>query len=159
ASPVAQDAPVAKPQNFFSRLSGVIFSPGETFAEIGRAPRILIPLICLALLGAATRYVVVNRYGHENMIRKQIEMTTEMMTRFNAPEERIKETKERAEEQLKPEKIKWVKLRDTLGTGLVFPIIVLIVAGVFKLFTLIMGASNRFKSVLSAVSFAYLGVG
>ena len=42
ASPVAQDAPAAKPQNFFSRLIGVIFSPGETFAEIGRAPRVLI---------------------------------------------------------------------------------------------------------------------
>jgi hypothetical protein len=159
ASPAASDAPAAKPQNFFSRLIGVIFSPGETFAEIGRAPRLLIPLICLALLGAATRFVVVNRYGYENMIRKQIEVQTEVMSKMNVPQERMKEIKERAEEQLNPEKLKWVKLRDTLGTGLVFPIVVLIVAGVFKLFTLIMGASNRFKSVLSAVSFAYLGVG
>jgi hypothetical protein len=146
ASPVAQDAPAAKPQNFFSRLIGVIFSPGETFAEIGRAPRVLIPLIGLVLLGAATRSVVVNRYGYENMMHKQIEMQTEMMTKMGAPEDRVKQAKEQAEERLKPERIMRAKLVDGLFAGLAFPVIVLIVAGVFKLFSLVMGASNTFKA-------------
>lgn len=141
------------------RLAGTLLSPGETFTEIGRAPRVLVPIFCLILLGAATRSVVVNRFGYENMMRKQIEMQTEMMTKMGAPEESVKQAKERAEEQLKPEQARRGKLMDGIIAGLAFPIIVLIVAGVFKLFTLIMGASNTFKGVLSAVSFAFLGVG
>jgi hypothetical protein len=159
ASPMAQDAPAAKPQNFFSRLISVLFSPGETFAEIGRAPRVLVPLLCLVLLGAAVNFVVSNRYGYENLIRKQIEMQTEMMTRMNVPPDRIEEVKKKAEEQLKPEKLTWVKVRGMLAAGLTFLVIALIVTGVFKLFSLIMGASNGFKAVLAVVCFAYLAVG
>jgi hypothetical protein len=158
-SKAAGATPEATPQNFFSRLVGIYFSPGETFQEIGRAPRVLIPLLGLVLLGAATRYVIVNRYGYENMVRKQIEMQTEMMTRMNVPAERVEEAKNQAEEQLKPEKAMRGKLLDVGSVALVFPVGVLIAAGVFKLFTLIVGADTRFKSVLSAVSFAYLAVG
>jgi hypothetical protein len=48
ASLATNEAPEAKPQSLFSRVSGVVFSPSETFAEIGRAPRVLSPLLCLA---------------------------------------------------------------------------------------------------------------
>ncbi len=158
AAPAVSEAE-PKPQNFFARLTGVLFSPGETFAEIGRAPRVLIPLICLALLGAVTQYSVTNRYGYENFIRKQIDMQGEMMQRMNVPEDKIEEAKKQSEEQLKPEKIWRVKLQGAGGAAFFFIVMVLIVAGVFKLFTAIMGARNTFKGVLSAVSFAYLAVG
>ena len=59
-----------KPQNFCARLSGVLFTPGETFAEIGRAPRVLIPLLCLAILGGLTQFAVTNRFGFENIVKK-----------------------------------------------------------------------------------------
>ncbi len=158
ASPAVSEA-APKPQNFFARLSGVLFSPGETFAEIGRAPRVLIPLICLALLGGLTQFAVTNRYGYENMMRKQIDMQTEMMEKFNAPPEQVEIAKKKAEEQLKPENITRGKLQGAGGAAFFFIVMVLIVAGVFKLFTAIMGASNTFKGVLSAVCFAYLAVG
>ena len=159
APSVASDAPAAKPQNFFSRLIGVIFSPGETFAEIGRAPRVFVPLLSLVLLGAVAHFVVANRYGYENLIRKETDMQTQVMSRMNVSEDRINEVKKQTEEQLKPESLTKIKLQRMTMAGLMFPIIVLLVAGVFKLFTLIMGASNTFKGVLSAVSFAYLAVG
>lgn len=162
ASPVAgatASEAEPKPQNFFTRLTGVLFTPGETFAEIGRAPRILIPLICLALWGGLVQYTVTNRYGYENMVRKQIEMQGEMMAKFNAPQEQIEEARKKAEEQLKPENITRGKLTGAAGAAGWFVFVVLVVAGVFKLFTMIMGASNTFKGVLSAVTYAYLGVG
>ena len=159
ASPASAPEVEAKPQSFFSRLSGVIFSPSTTFTEIGRAPRVLIPLLCLALLGAAVRFVVINRYGYENMVRKQTEMTIGMMERFGAPPAAIEQARARAEEQLKPEKLARSKMWDTASSTIGFPLIVLIVTGVFKLFSLILSANNRFKGVLSAVSFAYLAVG
>ncbi len=162
ASPVAgaiASEAEPKPQNFFTRLTGVLFTPGETFAEIGRAPRVLIPLICLAILGGLIQFAVANRYGYENIVRKQIEIQGEMMAKFNAPEDKIEEAKKKAEEQLKPENIRRGKVTGALGAAGWFVFLALVVAGVFKLFTAIMGASNTFKGVLSAVSFAYLGVG
>lgn len=159
-APSAVDStPAPKPQSFFSRLTGVLFTPGETFAEIGQAPRVLIPMLCLALLVMAAQYIVANRYGFENITRKQIEMQTQMMEKFNAPPEQIEAAKTKAEEQLKPENIAKGKIRSAAGAGVGILVIVLIVAGVFKLFSMIMGASNTFKGVLSAVAFAYLAVG
>lgn len=159
ASPAVDSAPEPKAQNIFSRLSGVLFTPSEAFAEIGQSPRVLLPLIFLALLIAAVQYTVSNRYGYENIVRKQIDMQTEMMEKFNAPPDRIEEAKKKAEEQLKPENITKGKVRGAAGAAVGILVLVLIVAGVFKLFTAIMGASNTFKGVLSAVAFAYLAVG
>ena len=48
AKPASEEA--AAPRNFFSRLIGVYFSPGETFVEMARAPRVLAPIIALILL-------------------------------------------------------------------------------------------------------------
>jgi preprotein translocase subunit SecG len=48
AKPASEE--VAAPRNFFSRLIGVYFSPGETFVEMSKAPRALAPIIALTLL-------------------------------------------------------------------------------------------------------------
>jgi hypothetical protein len=158
-SPAVAPAVAPKPQSFIARLSGVLFTPSETFAEIGGAPRVLIPLLCLALLGGLTQYTVTNRYGYENVVRKQIDAQTEMMQRMNAPEDRIAQARQQAEERLKPEQMWRGKLFGAASAAAWFLVLALIVAGVFKLFTALMGASNTFKGVLSAVSFAYLAVG
>src|SRR5262245_21896735 len=159
AQPASSDATAPKSQNFFSRLISVIFSPGETFAEIGRAPRVFAPILSLVLLGAAVHFVLANRYGYENIIRKETDMQIQVMSRMNAPGDRIDEVKKQAEELLKPENLTRIKLRSMAVAGLMFPIIALLVAGVFMLFSLMTGASNTFKGVLSAVSFSYLAVG
>ena len=41
---------IAEPSGFVGRLIGVYFSPGETFPGIGRAPKVLVPILALALL-------------------------------------------------------------------------------------------------------------
>ena len=51
------------PANFFSRLMGTYFSPGETFKDIGRAPKVVIPLIVLALITGVVSLAMANRIG------------------------------------------------------------------------------------------------
>ena len=131
----------------------------KTFAEIGRAPRVLSPLLCLALLAAVVNFVVSNRFGYEKIARTQIERTIRAMEQSNAPAVAIEQARAQAEEQLTPEQIRRRQLKNAAGAAITFPVIVLCVAGVFKLFSLILGVSNRFKSVLSVVSFAYLAIG
>src|SRR5262245_25847613 len=63
ASKPAGAEPEPAPQNFFSRLIGVWFSPGETFAEIGRAPRMLAPILALMIIGGAVGYLMIDRIG------------------------------------------------------------------------------------------------
>ena len=50
------DAVEQAPLNFFSRITGVWFSPGETFSEIGNAKgafgTILTPILALIIIGA-----------------------------------------------------------------------------------------------------------
>ena len=110
---LASPAETPKPQNFFSRLMGVLFSPGETFAEIGRAPSVFLPLVCAALLAAVTVFAINNRYGWDNTIRKQNEIAIEMMEKFNAPPDRVEAAKKQMEDQLKPENISRLKVRTT----------------------------------------------
>ncbi len=141
-----------KPQNHFSRIFGVLFSPGETFKEIGLAPRILIPFILLAVLAGAVNFAVTNRIGYDNIVRKQMES---MVNAGWIPADQ-------AEEQIKQAT---TGTRGTIGKiqGPVFGAIgflvgMLVIAGIFKLFTMMMGSSNNFKPVLSVVCYAYLAI-
>ncbi len=43
-----EEAP--KPRNFFSRIGGVYASPRDAFGEIGRAPRVFVPMIILSII-------------------------------------------------------------------------------------------------------------
>ncbi len=149
--PNPQPEPPA-PQSFFSRLIGLYFSPGETFQEIARAPRVLIPMVVLAVIAGAMNFVVVNRYGAENAARKQMEP---MMRSMGVPEEKIEEEVQKA---IAASKTTWGKIKGPLSGAVGFAVLMFIVAGVFKLFTLMMGATNRFKPVLSVITYAYLAI-
>jgi len=140
------------PQNFFSRLIGVYFSPSDTFKEIGNAPRLLIPLLLLAVLGGFMNFIVTHRYGAENVARKQVEP---MMRSMGVPEDKIEEA---VQQTIASSQTTWGKIKGPLSGAFGFIVMILIVAGVFKLFTLMMGTTNRFKPLLSVISFAYLAI-
>lgn len=141
-----------KPNNHFSRVFGVLFSPGETFQEIGRAPRVVIPILLVGLLTGLMSFVVVNRYGQEDALRKQMEPTMKAM---GVPEEQVEKA---IQQELASAGTTWGKIKGPIYSVITFAIILLIVAGVFKLFTMMMGATNQFKPVLSVVAYAYLGI-
>ena len=66
-------APELPPKSFINRLMGVYFSPGETFQEIGLAPKLALPIIALALLTLLTTVVVLQRIPMEKASNDRIE--------------------------------------------------------------------------------------
>ncbi|MDR0311604.1 MAG: hypothetical protein LBJ21_08455, partial [Acidobacteriota bacterium] len=68
--PVREESVKAK--NFFSRLGGVFFSPREAFTEIGRAPRILIPVIAIIMVGALSTWYITVKIAPSVIIKEQL---------------------------------------------------------------------------------------
>jgi hypothetical protein len=145
-------APEVAPQNFFSRLIGVLFSPGETFKEIGRAPRLLLPIIAMMLIGSVVSYLLIERIGIQNFFKAQFDQA--VTSGRMSPEDASKQLSQ-----------------ITTGTAATitkasFPVIgalqglimSLIVAGLFKLISLMMGTDNEFKPLLSVTVYAFLAV-
>lgn len=69
-------APEAAPQAEISalgRITGVLFSPGATFADIARKPSWLAPILILTVLGLGVAFTMNKRIDWKDYIRKQIE--------------------------------------------------------------------------------------
>jgi len=145
--------PEPAPQNFFSRLIGVWFSPGETFAEIGRAPRVLIPILLLMILSGLSAYMLTERYGYENMVRKQMESVAKSGM---VPEARVEEMTRQA---MTPSAVTSGKIRGVVIPAIVTLVILLILAGLFKAFSAIVGVKNTFKQIFSVTAYSYLAIG
>jgi hypothetical protein len=142
--------------NVFSRLTGVWFSPGETFRRIGRAPDFIAPLILLALLTGAAAYLTTYRFGREGleeMTRKQIQT---MVDKGFIPQERMEEI---VQQQLPaPDSFTSFAIKRALQGTAFWLVITLIVAGYLKVVALLMGAETTFKKVFSVSVYSYLAV-
>src|SRR5579872_6721207 len=57
----------------FSRLAGVFFEPGKTFADIAARPSFVLPLLLMMLAGLAASYTLGQKVGWERIIRHQAE--------------------------------------------------------------------------------------
>jgi len=152
SSPPAGAAADAEPQGLLSRIAGVYFSPGETFAAIGRAPRFIIPILLLVLLGAGANYLLTSRLGYENMMRKQMQPMVE----------RGFLTQEQADEQIQRRTTGaaaiFGKVQGPLTTGIGIVVVLLAVTGLFKLYSLIIGAENKFKPLLAVTAYTFLAL-
>lgn len=140
----------ANPGNFFSQLTGVYFSPGETFKAIGLAPNFIIPLILLAIISGIASWVLVNRIGAVKLATQGIE-------------KRVAEGK-MTPEQAAPQ-IEAIKQRESIikATIPIFGVVgtliaIFVIAGVFKLATMALGAENTFSQMLSVTAYTYLAV-
>src|SRR5438309_893712 len=56
----------------FARITGVLFEPGKTFADIGRKPSWFVPLLLIILAGLAFYMACGQRIGWERIFRQQI---------------------------------------------------------------------------------------
>ena len=142
-----QQTEEAKPRSFFSRLGGVYLSPGETFREIGRAPRVLLPMIALVAISLLVGYYMSQKVDLGSMMSGQLEQAVESG--------RI--TREQMEQQVAVMS-KFGGIQLTVGSAFGNLLIVLIVAAVFKLISVIIGAENRFKAVFTVTLYALLAV-
>ena len=142
------DAPA--PQNFFSRLIGVYFSPGETFKGIGLAPKIVMPLIALALVGALVGIVMAQRLDTVKIASMGIEKAIADG----------KMTQEQAAPQLEAMKNNATLIKASFPLfGILGSLITAFaVAGIFKLASMILGTENTFMPILSVTIYAFLAI-
>lgn len=148
ASSAVDAAPTPKPQNFFSRLLGVYFSPGETFADIGRAPNLLLPILASLLLGLVISLAMTKRLDIPGMYSQL----------FQQAVADGKMQQEQADQQIKFMSSfgKWqILIFGTLANLLS----ALIIGGVFKLTSAVMGKENKFKAVFAVTLYTFLAVG
>jgi hypothetical protein len=150
ASKPASEEPA--PKNFFSRLTGVWFSPGETFAEIGGAPRVLIPALLLMILAGLSSYMLTERIGYENIVRKQMESVANSGLMSEAQAEGA------IRQATAPSAVMRGKIQGVVTAAITILIFLLIVAGLFKAFSAIMGAQNTFKQVFSVTAYSFLAI-
>jgi Yip1 domain len=153
ASPNDKIEPEPTPQSFFNRLIGVYFSPGETFQEIGRAPRLLLPLIALVLVTSVASYIVLSRIPEEVSMRIIEQQVQQQVDSGRINQEQANQQKERM--------IKGMTFFRGVAPffAAVFSIVMaLFFAGLVKLASLIFGGENNFKPLFTVALYSILAV-
>jgi len=137
-----------KAKNFFARLGGVFSSPREAFTEIGRAPRLAIPIIALVFISALSVWYLAQKIDTRAATQAQME---QMVARGFITEEQMNQQLARSADGVSP-----LMLVPTA----VFAIInCLVLAGYGKLFGMMAGAKNSYKNLLGVSVYAMLAVG
>lgn len=142
-----QQEETIKPRSFFSRLGNVYFSPGETFREMGLAPRVLVPIIAMILISMAAGYYLSQKIDLTSLQAAQLE---KMVAAGSL-------TKEQMEQQMAViSKIGGIEL--VIGAPISNLLVALIIAAVFKLISAVISAENRFKAIFSVTIYAMIAV-
>jgi hypothetical protein len=72
-SPAVTAPPQEKPSNSFSRMIGVLFSPGQTFQEIARKPDFVVPAIVIVVCVFASVFATIPHIDFEGTYREAFE--------------------------------------------------------------------------------------
>jgi len=152
ASKPTSETPEPAPQNFFNRVIGVWFSPGETFAEIGRAPRVLVPMLVLMIVGGVGGYLLIERIGVRGFFTPRFEQAVSSG----------RMSQEDADKQLEAmttgPAAAFTKWSFPVAGLLYYPVLALVLVGLAKLISMLMGGDNAFKPLFSVSLYALLGI-
>lgn len=147
AQETLQQPEESRPRSFFSRLGGVYLSPGETFRDIGRSPDVLLPMIALVILGLLVGYYMAQKIDLGSMMAEPLQQAV--------ADGRL--TEEQMEQQLAVMS-KFGGVQMTVGNALGTLLMTLVIAALFKLISVMIGAENRFKAVFAATLYTFLAV-
>jgi hypothetical protein len=136
-----------KARNFFSRLGGVYFSPGETFREIGSSPKVLAPIVAMIIIGLLVGFYLARNLDLQSLMAGQMQKAVE--------QGRI--TKEQMEQQM-PLVLRLASVQLVVGAAIGSLVLSLIIAAAFKLITTLIGAENRFKAVFTVTCYTMIAV-
>jgi hypothetical protein len=142
--------PEPTPQSFFNRLIGVYFSPGETFQEIGRAPRLLLPIIVLVAFTLVATYLVAGKMPWETIMEQQVQQQID--SGRVSPEQG-----ELQKEQMR----KFAPITKAVTPFFAAAAVILmplIFAGIAKLVSLMLVLENNFKSLFAVAIYSMLAV-
>jgi hypothetical protein len=131
----------------FSRLTGVFFEPGKTFADIAERPRFWVPLILMIVASLAFTITISQRIGWERVVRQQLE--SRMATMSDQQREAVAKTMDM--------QVRIASIFGYVGGVVAVPLIYLIVGGILMgIVRGIMSAPVRFKQVFATMCYASL---
>jgi hypothetical protein len=144
-----ETAPALDPQaagmGEFSRITGIFFEPGKSFADVAARPRWIAPLVLIVLVSMAFMILYTQRGGWRVMMEQQ--MANSSRSTQMTPEQR---------EQGIEIGVKYASL-SAYVTPILVPVTFLIIAGVLTGITaLILSAPIRFSQVFAIVCYANL---
>jgi Yip1 domain len=142
-----QDVPTAPPKNFIARLIGTWFSPGETFAEMKHSPKLLLPIIFAIVFGACTGYAMSQRLEMGRMMREQFDQA-------------VADGKMKAEDaDAQAKTVTRFATAQFVGGGALGTLIgALVIAGIFKLISMMMGHENTYASLFAVTLYTFIAV-
>lgn len=147
----ATPAPAERPRrSTLARMFGVLFSPGETFAELVRHPAWIAPVLLYTMLSLAVTYSFTERVGWERYLQRQIERNP----RYAQQLEQAPAEQRSAILQRQASLSKWIGY----GIGTVsYAVMIAVVAGVMLLAMNVLGnAALRYQTALAITAHAYM---
>jgi len=134
-----------------SRLSGTLFSPGETFADVNRKPTWIAPMIVAVVTVLASAFFFQWRVqpDWDSIIRTQIKKSLERRNQ-SIPEEQL-------QQQVNVGK-SFAKFFPIIG-AVIIPAMYAIIAGIFALGLMLIQAKTTYKKILSVVAWTMCATG
>ena len=150
-TPEAVLPPEPAPQGMggFSRITGVFFEPGKTFADIGRKPSWFLPLVLIILAGLAFFMASGQHVGWDRILRQQ------MATNARLQQQMDQIPAEQRENRLAMQ-AKFTGIGYYVSAVVIIPIVMMISAAILLGLTSMMSAGLRYKQVFAIVCFASL---
>ena len=140
----------AAPKNFFSRLIGVYFSPGETFAGMASAPRALVPIIVFVLFTVISATAITSRMPmdkiNEDRIQRQIASG------------RINEVQAEQQREGMKRFAPFMKFVIPIGAAVSAIVMLFAFAGLAKLVSMMMGIENKYMPLVSVTTYTLLAI-
>lgn len=144
-SPPGDPPPPERTKNVFERMMGVLFSPGETFADIARRPDILAPLVIILILGYLSTALIIPKMDFSAMTAMQAEQMR-------------KQNPNMSEEQLT--QMEHITMATAKVFGWIGPLIMVlwyaIVAGALLLAFRLFGGQGTYKQAFSTTLYAWM---
>src|SRR5262245_22452803 len=143
ATAAPNETPEVPTSGFFGRLSAIFFEPGKVFEEIKRRPTWLGIFVVLAIVAIAGQYVAVTRVDYETYMRQALAMNPFSK---NLPEEQIQQILSRPRPIQQYMQVVLAPVNLLIGF--------LILAGIFLLAFVLMGASLTYKKAMAVTFWA-----
>ena len=150
-TPEVSQAPEPTPEGMgvFSRITGVFFEPGKTFADIGRRPSWFAPLLLTIIAGLAFYAAYGQHIGWLRFVNQQMATNARMQQAMaQVPPDQL--------ESRLAMQAKFTGIGYYAGTILMLPIVMLVSSAVVLGMLSMMSAGLKFKQVFAIVCFAGL---
>ncbi|TKJ36137.1 hypothetical protein CEE39_00390 [bacterium (candidate division B38) B3_B38] len=130
---------------WLSRIGGVLFSPGKTFSYIASKPDWVIPLVVIIIFSLISVVLITSRIDIGAAVREQLAPRLERGEMSEEDVERAVEVSTRIG-----------KYAPYGGVILFFPLMLLVISGVFHLIFTLQTGESTFRKVFSVTTYSFM---